>query len=164
MIIDAFEFARRAEEASGSLGLDELARIDALNRGERLDWRLVGSTDERNRPFLDLEVKGAVELVCQRCLQPVVVAVDVLARFLVATDDAEADAVPLDEDAFDVVVGNREFDVVQLIEDEVILWLPLVPKHDRCPQPPASQTVAPLRSERSSPFAVLGKMKKDPKS
>jgi len=161
MMIDAFEFARRSQEASGTVEVRDLRRLEVVPRGDRLEWDLAGSTDERGRPFLDLEVRGAVHLVCQRCLQPVRIETDLVARFLLAASEAEADAVPLEEDAFDVVVGAREFDVEGLVEDEVILWLPLVPKHERCPEPLPSTEGATLGDGKVSPFAALGKMKKE---
>ncbi|MGA2549840.1 MAG: YceD family protein [Burkholderiaceae bacterium] len=160
MIIDVFEFSRRAEEASGVVAVRDLKRMEVVEQGDQLQWRLAGTTDERGRPFIDLEVAGPVHMVCQRCLQPVEIEVDVGARFLVARSDAEADAVPLDEDGYDVVVGTAAFDVTVLVEDEVILSLPLVPKHVVCPQPLG----APGGARTSeSPFAVLDEMRKDRK-
>ncbi len=46
-----------------------------------------------------------------------------------ATEE-EADEFPLDEDEVEVIVGSRQFDLVDLIEEELLLFLPLVPKHD----------------------------------
>jgi uncharacterized protein len=121
--------------------------------------------DERERAFINLEVEGPLHVVCQRCLQPVTLAVDVAARFLVVETEPQADAVPLDEDAYDVIVGSREFDVLELVEDEVILSLPIVPKHDQCPDVTGTDAPsAPAASERISPFADLRKMTKQRKS
>jgi len=51
----------------------------------------------------------------------------------VATEE-EADEYPLDDDEVEVIVGSRQFDLVDLIEEELLLSLPLVPKHDVCPE------------------------------
>ena len=52
---------------------------------------------------------------------------------IVATEE-EADEFPLDDDEVEVIVGSRQFDLVDLIEEELLLSLPLVPKHDVCPE------------------------------
>jgi uncharacterized protein len=162
MIIDAFEFARREQEASGSVAVKDLRRLEVIEGDEILAWRVAGSMDERSRPFIDLRVTGRVHLACQRCLRPVAIEVDVAGRFLVAQNEAEADAIPLDEDHFDVVVGTREFDLLKLVEDEIILWLPIVPKHEQCPQA-LTDEIGQGPGDRRSPFAVLGTLKKERK-
>jgi uncharacterized protein len=165
MIIDAFEFARKGLEASGSLAIEQLERLDVLERSGSLEWRATGSCDADGRPFLGLAVKGKLVLACQRCLEPMVHEVNVGSQLLLARDEAQAAAVPLEELEFDAVVGSERFDLGELIEDEIILSLPLVPKHDRCKDAQsgwraedhaASEQVA----LRTSPFAGLAGAKR----
>lgn len=164
MIIDAFEFSRKAENASGSIAIADLNRIDVAEKSGRLEWRLQGSTDEGARPFFHLEVSGPVQLTCQRCLQPVRIEVNVDARILVAGNDAEADLHPLDEDGYDVIVGSHHFDVGHLVEDEVILGLPGVPKHAHCPTLIDAKGLDLGARSSASPFAALETLKKTSRS
>jgi len=82
----------------------------------------------------------------------------------------EADEFPLDDDEVEVIVGSRQFDLVDLIEEELLLSLPLVPKHNVCPEihesllPGAADDEpdeggAQEADEKPNPFAVLEKLK-----
>jgi uncharacterized protein len=83
---------------------------------------------------LHLQAHTALELTCQRCLQPMTVQLQVqpTLRFVRGEDRAEA----LDEDSDeDVLALTPSLDLLSLVEDELILALPLVPRHDACKQP-----------------------------
>lgn len=70
------------------------------------------------------------------------------------TDEALPDD-ELTEDGFDALPAGNELDLAQLIEDEVLLGLPLSPRHADC-QVPHSATVA----ANVSSFDVLKKLKR----
>ncbi len=53
----------------------------------------------------------------------------------------------------------RSFDLVELIEDELLLALPLVPRHEMCTQPLESAADPVAFDERVNPFDVLGELK-----
>lgn len=78
-------------------------------------------------PQVRLVVTGAVTLVCQRCLEPVVlpVALDVLLT-LVSSD---AEAAGLAEPFETALLADGELVPAQVVEDEVLAALPLAPKH-----------------------------------
>ncbi len=80
---------------------------------------------------------------------------DVASRLLLVPP---GDAWPEDEiaeDGFDAIVAEKDMALLPLIEEEVLLALPLVPRHPAC-EPPA-----PMQEEREpSPFAVLAQFKK----
>jgi len=59
------------------------------------------------------------------------------------------------------VVGSRHFDLLAQVEDELILNVPYVPRHDVCPGAQASAAAPEEPDERRpSPFAVLGQLKR----
>jgi uncharacterized protein len=87
----------------------------------------------------------------------------------------EAEAARLDEDSDDdVLVLEPRLDLAELLEDEFILALPIVPMHDSCPQPlltPAQPGLRPgvaaqdanaTQAERPNPFAALAALRKKP--
>ena len=81
------------------------------------------------------EAQATLRLICQRCLEPMdqALAVDRPFRFV------SSEQVALDEDdqsEEDLLVASQAFDAMALIEDELILALPLVPRHPEC-LPPA---------------------------
>ena len=113
-------------------------------------------------------------LICQRCLQPLAVDLAIDRTFRFARDDEEAaqlDQVAEDED---VLALGRPLDLLSLLEDELIMALPIVPRHQVCPQPLAawrepsepgaaegnSRPAAQDPTLRPHPFAVLGTLKR----
>ena len=157
MKIDLFEFARQQESASGRTSLADLPRIETPNRDGSLAWTAAGSARGRHGGLrLDLTVDGDVVLICQRCLEPMTEALHLRPKFLVAADEDTADALDQDDD-FDVVVGSAEFDLDTLIEDEVVLALPIAPRHTVCPD---GRTDAAASTGKPSPFAALAGWKK----
>lgn len=161
MKVDLFEFARLGREAEGSVALEDLARIDMSERDGSLRWRAVGYREDGGgvrEPslHLDLAVDGAVPLVCQRCLLPMREPIDLDVHYLVAADEASAEALD-EDDAFDVIAGAPDFDLAGLVEDEVILALPIAPRHAVCP---VQADVAGHDDARPTPFAALAAWKK----
>ena len=111
---------------------------------------------------LVLQAQVDLAMQCQRCLTPVLEPLVAEREFLFVADEATAEALD-DESEADVLVISRDFDALSLIEDELILSLPLVPRHDACPQTLPSQAVDPAfeqASERPNPFAALASLKK----
>jgi len=125
-------------------------RVGWQARGERRPGR-GGSTQTR----MHLTAQGGIALVCQRCLGPVEVQVEVERDFLFVADEALAAELDVDSED-DVLASSRNFDLQALVEDELLLALPLVPRHEVCPHPlvlPADPVES--QEERSNPFAAL---------
>jgi uncharacterized protein len=104
-----------------------------------VDWQAAGEL----RPvrggeaemWLTLHARTTVRLQCQRCLQPMPQLLDTQRRLRFVADEDEA--ARLDELSEDDVLAlhNGRVDLLELVEDELILALPLVPRHEDCPQP-----------------------------
>ena len=110
-----------------------------------------------------LEVE--VQMVCQRCLEPASLPVRSEFVYAVLREGASQDSVSKSYDALEV--GEEPLDLIELVEDELLLALPIVPAHepDAC-QHPAGFAAAPEPSvnevSRSNPFDVLAQLKRDP--
>lgn len=154
--VDLFDFCRLAHSASGAAALRDLGRLDVAEREGTLAWYAEGGRDDKGRPVLRLDVGGRLKLVCQRCLEPLTFDLDVHAAYRVVRSEAEAEELPLEEEDFDPVVGSAQFDLVGLAEEEVILSLPPVPRHEVCPVKLAAGQVAEAPvAKKPSPFAGL---------
>ena len=128
--IDGLAFARSAAVLKGRLGLESLPRLAQSGcSGSVLDFVLTGEINERGRPGLRLVVDGSVRLECQRCLDNLDLPVHFEAQLELAASEAELAAA---EDEVERVLAGREMSVAALVEDEVLLALPMVPKHERC--------------------------------
>lgn len=160
---------------AGSLGLSDLPRLreDEPPGFELQTSPIVWRIDAEARPVtggepqlrLHLQAHGSVWRECQRCLQPVAIAlvVDRPLRF-VRGEDAAA-ALDADNDEEDVLDLKPRIDLVELIEDELLMALPIVPRHETCPQPlpVGSGDAAPADVDADDaaphPFAALAALK-----
>jgi uncharacterized protein len=106
-----------------------------------------------------VQAAASIRRECQRCLQAVVLplAVDRSLRFV----DDEATAAALDADSEDdVLVASRQFDLQALVEDELLLAMPLVPMHESCPEPLPGAAAEGKEAPRTHPFAALAALKR----
>ena len=114
--------------------------------------------------WLHVAAHAQVRLACQRCLKAVTLDLDATRALRFVADEATAQALDAEcED--DVLALPRLLDLHGLVEDELLLALPLVPMHDRCPEPlPMSVGEADDASEPAAPkpFAVLAGLGRKP--
>jgi uncharacterized protein len=119
--------------------------------------------DQTGKPqvLLHLTVGVNLPLTCQRCLGAVDVPVQVDRRFRFVDTEAQAELED-DESPEDILVSSRDFDLPALIEDEVLMDLPVVPRHDTCPvaiKLVASDADFEDAPVKPNPFAVLAGLK-----
>ncbi len=108
--------------------------------------------------WLHLQGRAEVELQCQRCLQSLSEPLQVDRRFRFVRDEDEA--VRLDEESEDdVLVLPPRLDLLALFEDELILNLPLVPRHAACPAPLLAPGETPEEAA-PHPFAGLAALRR----
>jgi uncharacterized protein len=105
---------------------------------------------------IDGELAGSVMLMCQRCMQPVAVAVDERFQVVLVSDE---DAVRQEFGGYEpIAVDATQLDLKWLAEEQTLLALPLVPMHEpgRCTALPArAEVVADAADARQKPFGNL---------
>lgn len=169
--LDVAAFAKDGGTLEGSLPLASLERLAESAHPEALpsatdlaSWHARGES----RPvrggepeiWLHLGAQARVSLICQRCLAPVETHLEAERSFrFVASEDAAAQ---LDADSEDDVLAlPRSLDVAELVEDELLLAVPIVPRHDVCPQPlPMSHGDEVEEEPAPNPFAALAALKR----
>ncbi|MGZ3236731.1 MAG: YceD family protein [Burkholderiaceae bacterium] len=161
-VIDAFEFCRLRERRNGDVPVAELPRLasETVDKSGMIHWSLESGADTLGRPMLLLSVSGSVQVMCQRCLSPLVFKIDSIASLILAKDEASADEIDAtlnEDDTFDVIVGSKTLNVADLIEDEALLTIPFSPKHEVCPDQLAKADVQDAK--KVSPFDVLKSLK-----
>jgi uncharacterized protein len=128
-----------------------------------VQWSAEG---ERRRPlsvepqtWLMLTVHATVRLECQRCLQPVAVPLSLKPAFrFVQGEDAAARLDAESED--DVLELTPSLDLRELVEDELLLALPIVPRHEQCPNVLPMSHDAETPETSPGPFAALEALKR----
>lgn len=156
-IINSLAFAREGQTLAGPIPVVDLPRLAdvVVDTAGDLDCEVAGEQDRDGRAYLLLRVTGSLKLRCQRCLETVVEPLRIVSRFLLVPPGQPWPDDELAEDGFDAIAAEMEMALLPLIEDEVLLALPIAPRHDSCDAP-----VANIERNGSSPFAVLGKLKK----
>jgi len=148
------KYLRLLEEAGGQ-GADRAVQWEA--RGEMLI-----DASGFTQVWLHLSAQVSLPLTCQRCLGPVDIAltVDRSFRFVASEEQAEAEDEEAEED---VLALSRDFDLYGLIEDELLMELPVVPRHEVCPTELklAAQDAdfEAAQAEKPNPFAALSGLK-----
>lgn len=152
------KYKRLAQEAKG------------LHPDLYVDWQATGELravpGETGQHWLHLKAQSTFPMVCQRCLGPLDVPLEVERSFRFVADEATAEA--LDEDVEeDLLALSREFDLRELIEDELLMSLPVVPRHGECPEHVPMEVVdeafEAASAEKPNPFAALASLR-DPKA
>ncbi|HEX2542285.1 MAG TPA: DUF177 domain-containing protein [Caldimonas sp.] len=142
--LDVARLAATGAEIEGEWPLEGFARlVHAMPPGDAAPTAPVSfrATGERAalagagvQAAVRLDARALVRLECQRCLQAMAVPLHVERRFFFVPGEDEAAA--LDEDSEDDVLALiPSFDLHGLVEDELLLALPIVPRHDVCPVP-----------------------------
>ncbi len=138
--------------------LYELIFAEHMPPEASLAWQFQGElrpvTGGAPEMWCRLSADVEVALVCQRCLGPVRehLSLDRRVRFVHTEEEAEALDAEMEDD---VLALPRWLNILELIEDELILGLPLVPRHGVCPRPlPVPADDLPFVPEEN-PFAAL---------
>jgi len=170
--LDIKAFAQAGAELRGQSPLAQWPRLldeqmaGAQAPDQLVHWHLRGQmtpvTGGPSRIGMTLSAEVGLPMQCQRCLTQVVETVQAEREFVFVADEATAEAMD-DESEEDVLVISRDFDALSLVEDELILALPLVPRHEVCPQDlpvDAVDEAFEAASQRPNPFAALAALKK----
>ncbi|HXD41115.1 MAG TPA: DUF177 domain-containing protein [Ramlibacter sp.] len=168
--LDVRSFAEEGAAVSGQEPVQQHHRLmaETQERGgaSPVTWSARGELRNSRHLFpeiwLHLKAQVVLALTCQRCLTPVDVPISVERSFRFAADEDMA-AAQDEQSEEDVLALSRSFDLVELVEDELLMELPLAPRHERCPVP-VKLTVVDERfdaaaAQQENPFAVLEKFK-----
>jgi len=168
--IDTSELARAGSELHGEYSLARLQRLGSLlaDCDGSLAWRLRGwrerAVDGVVQDFMALSIAATVRMACVRCNAPVAVELSAERGYRLVRSEAEAERLDLDDQQYDVLAGGRHFDLAALVEDEAMMALPAIPRHERCELPAAAATASGAATpgaedERAHPFAALERLK-----
>ena len=164
-------FAEAGVPLNGSTPLQILKRLAQEIKGLQPDllinWQAkpelrVGGAGEM-AIWLHLTANTTLPLTCQRCmgLVQITLQTDQWYRFVASEDVAMAEDDAAEED---LLVLGPQFDLIEVLEDELLMALPLVPMHDVCPEVPVFRAgvldVPENPADNPNPFAALAQLKK----
>jgi uncharacterized protein len=166
--------APQSYKGAGFLGIPDLPRVaeevSAVIGGDGFHWdvqtHFEPSPGSDPHQIMDLGLKGRLHLTCQRCLQGCAVDLDEKRRFIFLATESQADDYPVEDEDQEPLVASQQFNLLETIEDEILLSIPLIPKHPEgfC-EPHASvfeeEGEGDAPAERENPFNILKNMKKN---
>lgn len=167
--IKPLKLAKRGSTLSGSWPLDKFARLtaDSVDNVGEVSIKAEFSRDE-GFPSLSGKAIAGVKFECQRCLEPVVVTLEVDLNVAFVSTEEQMESIP--EPFEGVLLEDEEISLIEVVEQELILELPLVAYHQDCDafeyrtedEKEEQQIDQP---EKENPFSVLeqlkGKLKSD---
>lgn len=172
-LVDVFELIRLKRVLEAETPLAEFERfLEGLPKqqpGAMVRWQVEGGRGQQGEALIHLQLAATVTLRCERCLGPLPWPLESAVTLQVVESEAELDDPDtfdwsdLEQEGFDKVLGSNKFDLVEQVQDELILSVPYVPKHEVCPASPVVDALEDS-SAAPSPFAALASIKKDGQS
>jgi uncharacterized protein len=169
-LLDPRKAAAQSESYRGDLPLAGLSRLQSLVKTGQLDpdqgpgggqaaYRLHFHRDASGRDVVEGSVRSQLRLRCQRCTEGFDLAVDADFKLALVAGLDEAEALPEQYDPLLIetpVIRPRD-----LIEDELILAVPAVPRHPEAAcRAPATQAPSDTGTLRPSPFPALAQLRR----
>jgi len=160
--LDPFKYIGGGLELAGSVALERLTRLDDLlaNKQGNVQISIRFSRDEQKFAVVSGEIETEVNLVCQRCRA--VDTISIASEFRFALLRKEADIQSLPESYEPMLLDKPELDIYELIEEELILALPIVHYHEEgnCSEALQKSFGKDVNvEEKPNPFSVLEKLK-----
>jgi uncharacterized protein len=162
--LDLDAAAETGRALRGRVTLASLVRALPLfeSREGELEVSLELGRDEDGTHYLAGSIQGGLALQCQRCLEPMEYPLDVKFRLGLVHNQEQMQR--LSNRYEPLLITDEPTSLAEVITDEVLLALPIVPLHSdvsTC-RPPATVHQTPVSSRRESPFAVLAQLKQKP--
>ncbi len=161
--VDPLKCIEQDAEFSGSIAVSKLGRLQDFLQGDdgEAQVEIQFGHDDMGIPLLRGQCQAKVHMTCQRCMNPV--EVDVQTRFELGIVFSDEKAKHLPKQYEPVIVENDSLELLPVIEDEMILSLPMFAYHDHCDDNTLKAKEEPLPVETeapSNPFSVLEQLKK----
>ncbi len=159
-VVDVWRMVSARRVLEGEVALSELVRLNELldETSGTVRYRIEFGRDTLQVAFAALHIEAELPLQCQRSLESFVLPVRLEQTLGLIRNEAEEAALPPGFEAF-LVPGDGRIQPLELVEDELILAVPLVPV---APDSEAVERDWPVQEEEvaaASPFAALAALK-----
>lgn len=156
-MVDVFSLAQMRGHIEGRVRLAAMTRLAPLLAETDGDvaWQLSGWTDAEGRPAATVKVSGAIVVNCDRCGARLELPIRTESQFWFVHSEGELNQLPIEVDEGEPLLGSRRFVVADLIEDELILALPISPRHLHC----GCAGEPRKEPDRRRPFAALARLR-----
>ena len=160
LVIHPERISERPEVFEGTADLHDLPGLEDLVADDRVTvhYKVTARLDPTRRKVVSCIIEGFVFLTCQTSLEPFRHDIAIDDRLVLVDTEAELPSVEEESETEDYLVADEPLDIRDLVEDAVLLALPMVP---RKPGLEASRQGREDAVRKESPFAALASLKKD---
>ena len=148
ILIDPQAFATQSETLQGKVSLQDLdKRIwspDIADTATDIHYAITGGVD------------SSLKLNCQRCMQPTEFLLDEQVHIVLFHHEQDLDDAMIADEELEGMVLENELDIFTLLEDQILMALPISPKHEQC----GNNQLDKINQDKPNPFAVLAGLKK----
>jgi len=159
--IDALQFAREGRRLEGEIAVAAMLRLHdiVMETSGVVRYCIEGAVNANRKAVLDVDVDATLPLTCQRCLERTDYRLRRTSRFVLADSDQSLPDVADEDPETETLPADALTDIADVVEQEVLLGLPIAPMHPEgmCEAAPGYEV-----GERASPFAVLEQLKRKP--
>ena len=143
----------------GDLDLEEFPRLaeSLAEGGASLHYRVTAYLDKQRRKVVSCIIEGFVFLTCQTSLDTFRHEIAINDRLVLVDSEEQLPAIGEESDAEDYLVADGPLDIRDLVEDAVLLALPMVPRKPGLEEAPAAGGEV---EHQPSPFAALAGLKR----
>ena len=146
--------ARREFEGRIPLAAMTRLRDSLLQPDGDVRYQLAFGTDALKLPFAELRIEAELPLECQRSLQRFLLPVRLVQRLGLIRDEADEAALPEEYEAL-LIDADGMLKPAELVEDELILALPVVPVSPDAEAVERDFAPTAVETAQASPFAAL---------
>ena len=164
--IDPFRLAKSGLILEGKLSLSSMSRLSGLlqNSDGQVDVKMSFDIDKiLGTPIMVGEFKADLPLLCERCSESMVFEAKVESSLAIINSEKKIDDLAEQYEPW-IINSDEPVMLSSIVEDELILAIPLVPKHEHACLPKEAwfSGEEQIDDEKPiSPFAVLSALKKD---
>jgi uncharacterized protein len=152
--MDNVDFAKKQQTVEGKVKASDLTRACEIleELSGNLQYIINGNVDHKNKPVLTIRIYGKITTLCQNCLEKLDIPIDCSNIVPIFYTESDMDNALFGEEAqyTDGILADANFDIESFVEDELIMSLPIAPKHKTC------KPIA-YHEKPDSPFSVLMK-------
>ena len=152
---DPWAYAKNRCRDSGTLPLAETETLRQWTgtRDDVVHYSLEGNMDKDGQHRLSGRVRTVLHTQCQRCLEPMTLEVAHSFDYVLIRDQSLEDNVT--DGSETLICAEDELDLAWFIEEEILLAMPMIAKHDDCSLPQTGARDTLPQAETHNPFAAL---------
>ena len=159
-VLDAWRAVSAGARFEGSMPIDRFARLrpSLVDTDGKVDYVVQFGRDALDQAYVELSLRTSLPLQCQRSLERFLLPVDVVQRLGLITREEQEASLPEGTEPL-LLAGSADLHPAELLEDELILAVPVVPIDPEAGELAAEWQPADDDSEKPNPFAALAALK-----